>query len=82
MNLILNGAQICGQGDKVAVINPANEEIIVDIASATIEQVNESVNIAVTAFKSWKNTDDKRIKKILSAWLKLLIKCYQKVYVI
>lgn len=64
-SLILNGMQIYGQGEKIAVINPANEEIIAEVASATVEQVNESVDVAFDAFKSWKNIDDKLIQQML-----------------
>lgn len=64
-SLILNGVQIYGQGEKIAVINPANEEIIAEVASATVEQVNESVDVAFDAFKSWKNIDDKLIQQML-----------------
>lgn len=64
-SLILNGEKIHGQGEKVAVINPANEEIITEVASATIGQVNECVNIAFDAFKNWKNTDEKLIQQML-----------------
>ena len=57
-NLVINGAAIQGQTTLIDVINPATEEVIAQVASASVEQVNEAVQAAVAAFKIWKNVSD------------------------
>ena len=48
------------------MLNPANEEVITEIASATPEQVNQAVQAATEAFKQWKNISDKEINNSFS----------------
>lgn len=57
-NLIINGVAVQGQAAFTDVINPATEEVIAQVASASVEQVNEAVQAALTAFKTWKNVSD------------------------
>ncbi|WP_111892389.1 aldehyde dehydrogenase family protein [Acinetobacter sp. MB5] len=64
-SLIIDGAQVTGQGEQVAVLNPANEQVLAEVASATVEQVNLAIAAARQAFKSWKKTDDQHIQQLL-----------------
>ena len=57
-HLIINGVTVQGQAAFTDVINPATEEVIAQVASASVEQVNEAVQTALTAFKTWKNVSD------------------------
>ncbi len=62
-DLIINGQQIQGQGLSFAVINPANESVIAEVASASAGQVNDAVHTALQAFKAWKNVSDDAVKQ-------------------
>lgn len=57
-NLIINGVAVQGQAAFTDVINPATEEVIAQVASASVEQVNDAVQAALAAFKTWKNISD------------------------
>lgn len=57
-NLIINGVAVQGQAAFTDVINPATEEVIAQVASASVEQVNDAVQAALAAFKTWKNVSD------------------------
>lgn len=60
-NLILNGVSVQGLGASIAVLNPANETVLAEVASATVTQVNEAVQAAKAAFSSWQHTPDVEI---------------------
>ena len=62
-DLIINGQQIQGQGLSFAVINPANESVIAEVASVSAGQVNDAVHTALQAFKAWKNVSDDAVKQ-------------------
>jgi acyl-CoA reductase-like NAD-dependent aldehyde dehydrogenase len=49
----INGKWIKGQS-TFRTINPANEELVADIAQAEISDVDAAVNAATEAFKSWR----------------------------
>src|SRR5215216_1758176 len=49
----INGKWVEGRS-KFQTINPANEEIVAEIAQAEISDVDLSVNAATEAFKSWR----------------------------
>lgn len=57
-NLIINGLTVQGQAASTDVINPATEQVLAQVASASVEQVNEAVQAALDAFKTWKNVSD------------------------
>ena len=57
-HLLINGASVAGQAENIAVINPATEQVIAQVASASSEQVNEAILAAAEAFKTWKNVSD------------------------
>ncbi|WP_299787862.1 CoA-acylating methylmalonate-semialdehyde dehydrogenase [uncultured Shewanella sp.] len=51
----IDGQFVAGQGDQqISVTNPANNEQIAVINSATVEEVENAVASAKVAFKSWK----------------------------
>ena len=60
--LLINGALVDGAGN--AGSNPATEEVLAECPTASEAQLNEAVDAAQAAFKSWKNTsiDERRAK--------------------
>ena len=67
-HVIINGENIQGSAETFKVLNPANEEVITEIASATPEQVNQAVQAATEAFKQWKIF---LIRKLITVLVKL-----------
>ncbi|MGB1463369.1 MAG: aldehyde dehydrogenase family protein, partial [Parvibaculales bacterium] len=61
--LLINGALVDGAG-RMPVLNPATEEVLAECPTASEAQLNEAVDAAQAAFKSWKNTsiDERRAK--------------------
>ncbi len=61
--LLINGALVDGAG-RMPVLNPATEEVLAECPTASEAQLNEAVDAARAAFKSWKNTsmDERRAK--------------------
>ena len=61
--LLINGALVDGAG-SMPVLNPATEEVLAECPTASEAQLNEAVDAAQAAFKSWKNTsmDERRAK--------------------
>lgn len=57
-NLLINGVSVQGQAGFTNVFNPATEDVIAQVASASAEQVNDAVQAALDAFKIWKNVLD------------------------
>lgn len=47
-----------GLAETFTVLNPAYETVIAEVASASTEQVNHTIQSALTAFKQWKNVSD------------------------
>jgi acyl-CoA reductase-like NAD-dependent aldehyde dehydrogenase len=54
--MLIGGEILQGTGAPIDVVNPATEEVIADVASASPQQVNAAVAAAKGAFKAWKNT--------------------------
>jgi len=54
--LFINGQFIKGDGALISVLNPATGEEIIQIAEASLEQIQQAVNAAAIAFKTWKKT--------------------------
>lgn len=46
------------------VINPANEQVIAQLACCSLEQVNQVIADATQAFKTWQYTNDASINEI------------------
>ena len=61
--LLIDGALVDGAG-SMPVLNPATEEVLAECPTASEAQLNEAVDAAQAAFKSWKNTsmDERRAK--------------------
>lgn len=62
-DLIMNGSKVKGLAENFAILNPANESIVTEIASASVEQVSETIQAALTAFKQWKNVSDAAVNE-------------------
>jgi betaine-aldehyde dehydrogenase len=54
--LLIGGEFVDGTGERIAVVNPATEEVIDEVASASTDQVVAAVAAAKGAFKAWKKT--------------------------
>jgi acyl-CoA reductase-like NAD-dependent aldehyde dehydrogenase len=54
--MLIGGELVEGTGESVAVINPATEETIAEVASATSAQVDGAVAAARGATRTWKKT--------------------------
>ena len=52
--MLIDGKEVEGQGSVVEVVNPATEEVIGEVASATGDQVEAAVDAARRAFPGWK----------------------------
>jgi len=57
--LLIDGQLVEGLGEKLPVYNPATGEVLLEIAEATVEQVNDAVLAADAAFHSWGQTTPK-----------------------
>lgn len=56
--LLIDGEDRLGQGERLKVLNPATEEIVADFQGASVEQVDEAVRAARRAFdedRSWRD---------------------------
>ena len=51
--LLIGGEQVSGDGDSLAVENPATEETLVSIALPSAEQLDAAVVAANEAFPAW-----------------------------
>lgn len=65
-NLVINGVSVQGRAALMDVINPATEEVIARVASASAEQVDDAIQAAKTAFKTWKNISDADLAQAFS----------------
>ncbi|MEC5344552.1 aminobutyraldehyde dehydrogenase [Brenneria populi] len=57
--LLIDGKQIAGRGEALAVFNPASGEQIASIAQADLQQVDDAVQAADAAFAAWGKTTPK-----------------------
>ena len=55
-NLLINGELTEGTGSAEKIINPRNEELILDMPEASLEQVEAAVAGAREAFGQWSQT--------------------------
>lgn len=60
-DLLVDGKAITGMGEIINVINPANQQVIAAVSSASIEQLEQTVHAAKHAFISWQHTDEQSI---------------------
>lgn len=49
----INGQQVLGQGPKIPRVSPATGEPLLDVDTASTEQVDQAVKAAAAAFTSW-----------------------------
>ena len=54
--LFINGQFVNGQGSLENIINPATGEVIIQVAEASLGQIEEAVRAAAVAFPTWKKT--------------------------
>jgi acyl-CoA reductase-like NAD-dependent aldehyde dehydrogenase len=70
--VLIGGEWVKGTGAPVDVVNPATEELIESVASASPREVHQAVSAAASAFKGWKRTpapDRSAMVHELSAWI-------------
>ncbi len=54
--LLIGGEQVAGDGDELAVENPATEATVATIGSASLDQVSAAVAAAAEAQRGWERT--------------------------
>ena len=59
--LLINGQLVAGQGALLPVYNPATGEVVVQVAEASVEQVDQAVLAADAAFGEWGQTHRKSV---------------------
>ncbi|NIF47279.1 aminobutyraldehyde dehydrogenase [Enterobacter sp. Ap-1006] len=57
--LLINGLLVAGLGEKQPVYNPATGQVLLEVAEATAQQVNDAVLAADKAFAAWGQTTPK-----------------------
>ena len=70
--MLIGGEVVEGSGAPVEVVNPATEDSLTEVASATREQVDAAVSAARRAFRDWKRTpapDRAAMLHALSTWI-------------
>lgn len=65
--MIYNGKNQQGQGEAIAVLDPASLQVITTFHSATVVQVDAAVATAQQAFLQWQNYSDQQVKQCLTA---------------
>ncbi len=65
--MLIGGEFVAGQGEAERIINPATGELIVEIAEASLEQVQAAVAAAQRAFGAWARTTPKERSERLLA---------------
>ncbi|HEY7876509.1 MAG TPA: aldehyde dehydrogenase family protein [Actinomycetota bacterium] len=54
--MLIGNDLVTGWGEPIAVVNPATEDVISEVASATDEQVDAAIGAARGAFRAWRKT--------------------------
>jgi acyl-CoA reductase-like NAD-dependent aldehyde dehydrogenase len=70
--MLISGREVDGGGQPIEVVNPASEETIAEVASATEGQVDEAVTSAASAYPAWKKTpapERGQMLHALSSWI-------------
>lgn len=65
--LLINGERMQGTGAALEIVNPFNAEKIIDVPSASSEQVDAAVAAAREAFPGWMNTSPGERARMLCA---------------
>ncbi|PSS49039.1 gamma-aminobutyraldehyde dehydrogenase [Pseudomonas sp. BBP2017] len=63
--LLINGQLVAGEGNALAVLNPALGSVLVEINEASVSQVDAAVRAADHAFESWSQTTPKERSLLL-----------------
>jgi acyl-CoA reductase-like NAD-dependent aldehyde dehydrogenase len=70
--MLIGGREEEGRGEPVEVVNPSTEDVVAQVGSATVEQVDRAVAAAGSAFGQWKRTpapERGEMLHALSGWL-------------
>src|SRR5687768_3269465 len=70
--MLIGGELVEGTGPAVTVVNPATEETIAELPSASTQQVEAAARAAKAAFKDWKRTpaaERGEMMHALSGWI-------------
>jgi hypothetical protein len=70
--MLIGGELVDGAGTSVEIVNPATEDSLTEVASATREQVDAAVSAARGAFRDWKRTpapERAEMLHALSTWI-------------
>jgi acyl-CoA reductase-like NAD-dependent aldehyde dehydrogenase len=70
--MLIGGELVEGSGPSVEVVNPATEDSLTEVSSATREQVDAAVSAARRAFRDWKRTpapERAEMLHALSTWI-------------
>ena len=70
--MLVGGENVSGRAAPVAVVNPATEETIAEVASASRDQVARAVRAARGAFRDWRRTpapERGEMLHALSGWI-------------
>lgn len=65
--MIYNGKNQQGQGEAIAVLDPASLQVITTFHSATVAQVDAVVATAQQAFLQWQHCSDQHVEQSLAA---------------
>lgn len=57
--MLINGALHEGADGLLPVFNPSTAEVLIEIAEATTDQVNQAVEAAAAAFSGWSQSSSK-----------------------
>ncbi|MGQ9445106.1 NAD-dependent succinate-semialdehyde dehydrogenase [[Pasteurella] aerogenes] len=70
----INGAFISARNDRTfAVFNPANQQVIAQVASCGVEETQAAIQAAKVALQDWKALTAKARSKILQKWFALIM---------
>ncbi|HEX2195574.1 MAG TPA: aldehyde dehydrogenase family protein [Actinomycetota bacterium] len=70
--MLIGGEVVDGAGAAVEVVNPATEEVVAEVRSASAEQVEAATRAARAAFRDWKRTpapERGAMLHALAAWI-------------
>ncbi|MDB3923419.1 aldehyde dehydrogenase family protein [Luminiphilus sp.] len=70
--LLIDGELLPGDGPEIAVINPANEEVLARVATASEEQLELAVAAANRAFPGWSTTSFEERQGMLRKLVELI----------
>ncbi|MCV6590087.1 MAG: aldehyde dehydrogenase family protein [Marinobacterium sp.] len=66
-SLLINGQRYAGANGTFEVINPATETPVAECPAASVQQLDQAVEAAQSAFESWQHSSDDERKACLNA---------------